>query len=31
VKVVFTAPGPGTYQFHCKYHPTKMRGTVTIS
>jgi plastocyanin len=31
VKVVFTAPGPGTYQFHCEYHPTQMVGTVTIS
>jgi plastocyanin len=31
VKVAFTAPGPGTYQFHCKYHPTQMVGTVTIT
>jgi heme/copper-type cytochrome/quinol oxidase subunit 2 len=31
VKVAFTAPGPGTYQFHCKYHPKQMHGTVTIT
>jgi plastocyanin len=31
VKVAFTAPGPGTYEFHCKYHPTRMHGTVTIT
>jgi plastocyanin len=21
----------GTYQFHCKYHPTQMKGTLTVS
>jgi plastocyanin len=31
VTVAFTAPGPGTYEFHCKYHPQKMHGTVTIT
>jgi plastocyanin len=20
----------GTYKFHCKYHPTQMKGTVTV-
>ena len=20
----------GTYQFHCKYHPTQMKGTLTV-
>jgi plastocyanin len=20
----------GTYQFHCKYHPTQMKGTITV-
>jgi plastocyanin len=27
----FTAPAPGTYNFHCKYHPTQMVGTVTVT
>ncbi len=27
----FTAPGPGTYFFHCAVHPTQMTGTVTVS
>jgi plastocyanin len=27
----FTAPAPGTYNFHCKYHPTQMFGTVTVT
>jgi plastocyanin len=22
---------PGTYKFHCEYHPTKMKGTITVS
>jgi plastocyanin len=21
---------PGTFAFHCEYHPTKMKGTITI-
>lgn len=28
--VRFTAPGAGTYEFHCEYHPVKMKGTVTV-
>ncbi len=27
----FTAPGPGTYFFHCAVHPTQMTGTVTVT
>jgi len=27
----FTAPGPGTYFFHCQFHPTTMKGTLTVS
>lgn len=30
VKVAITGK-PGTYQFHCEYHPTVMKGTITIS
>jgi plastocyanin len=30
-KVTFTAPAAGTYQFLCKYHPTQMKGTVTVT
>jgi plastocyanin len=30
-KVSFTAPGPGTYQFFCKYHRARMTATVTVS
>ncbi len=30
-KLNFTAPGPGTYQFYCKYHPAQMTQTVTVS
>ena len=26
----FTAPGPGTYFFHCEVHPQQMTGTVTV-
>ncbi|HVT78760.1 MAG TPA: cupredoxin domain-containing protein [Acidimicrobiales bacterium] len=22
---------PGTYQYHCEYHPTQMNGTLTVS
>ncbi|MGZ4675524.1 MAG: cupredoxin domain-containing protein [Acidimicrobiia bacterium] len=21
---------PGTYEFHCEYHPTQMKGTITV-
>jgi len=27
----FTAPGPGTYFFHCEVHPQQMTGTVTVT
>ena len=27
----FTAPAAGSYEFHCKYHPTTMKGTVTVT
>ncbi len=30
-KISFTAPGPGTYQFFCKYHRARMTETVTVS
>jgi plastocyanin len=29
--VTFTAPAAGSYQFHCKYHPTLMKGTITVT
>ena len=29
--VTFTAPAAGSYEFFCKYHPTAMRGTVTVT
>ncbi len=29
--VAFTAPAAGSYEFHCKYHPAAMKGTVTVS
>ena len=29
--VTFTAPAAGSYEFFCKYHPSKMRGTVTVT
>jgi plastocyanin len=31
VKVTFTAPAAGSYEFFCKYHPQGMRGTVTVT
>jgi plastocyanin len=31
VKVTFTAPAAGSYEFLCKYHPQAMRGTVTVT
>jgi plastocyanin len=30
-KVTFTAPAAGSYEFLCKYHPTQMKGTVTVA
>ena len=30
-KVTFTAPAAGSYDFHCKYHPSAMKGTVTVT
>jgi plastocyanin len=30
-EVSFTAPAPGSYEFHCEYHPSQMKGTVTVS
>jgi plastocyanin len=27
----FTAPAAGDYEFHCKYHPAQMKGTVTVT
>jgi plastocyanin len=31
VKVTFTAPAAGSYEFVCKYHPAQMTGTVTVT
>jgi plastocyanin len=31
VKVTFTAPAAGGYEFLCKYHPQAMRGIVTVT
>jgi plastocyanin len=31
VEVSFTAPAAGSYEFHCKYHPGTMKGTVTVT
>ena len=30
-KATFTVPAAGTYEFHCEYHPTQMKGTVTVT
>jgi plastocyanin len=30
-KVTFTVPAAGTYNFHCEYHPTVMKGAVTVT
>jgi plastocyanin len=30
-KATFTAPAAGSYEFLCKYHPTQMKGTVTVT
>lgn len=27
----FTAPQAGSFIFHCRFHPTKMMGTITIA
>ncbi|HEV8424287.1 MAG TPA: cupredoxin domain-containing protein [Actinomycetes bacterium] len=29
--ISFTAPAAGSYEFHCKYHPGAMKGTVTVT
>jgi plastocyanin len=31
IKVTFTAPAAGSYEFFCKIHPQAMRGTVTVT
>ena len=30
-KATFTAPAAGSYPFFCKYHPTAMKGTITVT
>jgi plastocyanin len=30
-EVTFTTPAAGSYEFHCKYHPNQMKGTVTVA
>jgi plastocyanin len=30
-RITFTAPAAGSYEFHCKYHPAAMKGTVTVT
>jgi len=30
-KVTFTAPAAGSYEFHCKYHPSAMKGIITVT
>jgi plastocyanin len=30
-KVTFTAPAAGSYPFFCKYHPSAMKGTITVT
>ena len=30
-EVSFTTPAAGSYEFHCEYHPSQMKGTVTVS
>jgi plastocyanin len=29
--VTFTAPAAGTYDFLCKFHPSAMKGTITVT
>lgn len=29
-KTVTVTPKTGTYEFHCEYHPTQMKGTITV-
>jgi len=29
-RYTFAAPSPGSYFFHCEFHPTQMTGTLTI-
>ncbi|MGE5596516.1 MAG: cupredoxin domain-containing protein [Hyphomicrobiales bacterium] len=30
-EITFTTPGPGTYYFHCDFHPDQMNGTFIVS
>ena len=30
-KVTFTAPAAGSFPFICKYHPSAMKGTITVT
>ena len=30
-EVSFSAPAAGSYEFHCEYHPSQMKGTVTVA
>jgi plastocyanin len=31
IDYTFNAPPPGTYFFHCQFHPTTMKGTLTVT
>jgi plastocyanin len=31
ITVSVTVPAAGPYEFHCRYHPQAMRGTITVS
>lgn len=31
VTYTFATPPPGTYFFHCQFHPTQMTGTITVT
>jgi plastocyanin len=31
IDYTFSAPPPGTYFFHCQFHPTTMQGTLTVT
>jgi plastocyanin len=30
-EISFMSPAAGSYQFFCKYHPSQMKGTVTVA